>query len=56
MSPCLRSRFSHLLTDGLDSPILQVVDNFDAMDLKPELLRGIYAVSYNKLCTSHSLC
>jgi len=24
----------------------QVIDNFDAMELKPELLRGIYAYGY----------
>lgn len=26
--------------------VKKVVDNFDAMELKPELLRGIYAVCF----------
>lgn len=28
--------------------IIQVVDNFDDMQLKPELLRGIYAYGFEK--------
>ena len=31
----------------------QVIDNFDAMDLKPDLLRGIYAVRLS--LTRHQL-
>lgn len=51
-SPHLASSFSAGIAEiaamGLHCPAIersQVIDNFDAMELKPELLRGIYAVS-----------